>query len=138
MSNPEPGYNPERARLVLFCHGSRDARWRQPFEKVAAELGRLHGADRVRLAYMEFVGPTLMDVAGEASAERIAHLRVLPMFMSGGGHVSRDVPEQARAVEARFPDLRVEILQAVGEHPVVLDAIGRAAGEALEDRSIGE
>jgi hypothetical protein len=52
---------------VLSAHGSCDPRWRQRFEHLAFRVAQQLGQDGDRPAYMEFVGPTLMEVAEEAA-----------------------------------------------------------------------
>lgn len=104
-------------RLILFVHGSRDPRWRRPFEELTARLQEDLGADRVRLAYMEFASPTLLDAARDAVDDGVSRLRLIPLFLAGGAHVDRDIPEQVQAVRARFPGMTVEVLPPVGEDP---------------------
>ena len=72
------------SRLVILAHGSRDPRWRAPFETFVATLAADLGADKVRLAYMEFVTPTLADMAEEAMRDGVQQLKILPLFMAGG------------------------------------------------------
>ena len=68
----------------------------------------------MRLAYMEFVEPTLMDVARECVGQQILSLRILPLFLSIGAHLATDVPEQVKQMTAQFPQLQVEVLAPVG------------------------
>ena len=49
------------------------------------------------------------EVAAEAYGEGVRHLVVLPLFMSGGGHVAGDIPVQVRAVEERFDGNPVQL-----------------------------
>jgi len=107
------------SRLVIFAHGSADSRWRLPFEELTASLSERHGADKVRLAYMEFAHPSLADIAWEATRDGKFHLRVLPLFLSAGGHVAEDIPRQVAAVRMSFPQVKIELLQPIGEHPRV-------------------
>lgn len=72
------------ACLVLLAHGSKDPRWRAPFERIAQELQKKLGKQRVRLAYMEFVGPTLMDVAHECVQQLTLNIRLLPSSWPSG------------------------------------------------------
>ena len=104
-------------RLILFAHGSRDPRWRAPFESFTTSLAADLGVQKVRLAYMEFVSPTLDDIAEEAMRDGIHHLKIVPLFMAGGAHVDRDIPAQVEAVKTRFPTLELTILPPIGEHP---------------------
>ena len=119
-----------RTQLVLFAHGSHDPRWRQPFEHLAFEMTQTLGLDRVRLAYMEFSGPTLMQVAEEAAGRGVARLKILPLFFSAGAHVAEDIPFQVAEATRRFPQLQIDVLPPVGEHPrfkALLQEIAREA-----------
>ncbi len=116
-----------------MAHGSPDPRWRQPFEDMDRHLAEILGRDRVTLAYMEFVSPTLLERAEEARARGIERLVIYPLFMSGGGHVSRDIPGQVLAVSSRYSDLKIEVLPPLGEDPVILDLVLSKARTALED-----
>jgi sirohydrochlorin cobaltochelatase len=104
------------SRLVIFAHGSPDIRWRLPFEELTASLIERHGAEKVRLAYMEFAQPSLSDIAQEAARDGKLHLRLLPMFLSAGGHVAEDIPRQVAVVQMSFPQVKIELLQPIGEH----------------------
>jgi sirohydrochlorin cobaltochelatase len=120
--------------LILLAHGSPDPRWRAPFEKLAEAIGRELDGGRVKLAYMEFAAPSLKKAAGEAHREGFTALRVLPLFMAGGGHVGRDIPVLAEALRGQFPGLSVEILPPIGEHPRVAEAMRETALEALSQK----
>ena len=107
------------SRLVIFAHGSPDIRWRLPFEELTASLAQRHGADKVRLAYMEFARPSLADVVREAARDGKLHLRVLPLFLAAGAHVAEDIPQQIADAQRSFPQVKIELLQPIGEHPRV-------------------
>ena len=119
-------------QLVLFAHGSRDPRWRQPLEHLAFEMARTLGHDRVRLAYMEFVGPTLMQVAEEAARQGVERLKILPLFFSAGAHVAEDIPPQVAAAALCFPQLEIDVLPPVGEHPRLRAVLKEIAEEAAQ------
>ena len=104
-------------RLILFAHGSRDPRWRATFEKLTADLSSDLGPGSVRLAYMEFAAPTLLDVVEEAARDGVARLRLLPLFLSAGGHVLNDIPPQVEAARSRHPEIEITVLPPIGENP---------------------
>ncbi len=104
-----------RTALVLLAHGSKDPRWREPFERIYLQTRR--DFDSAKLAYMEFAGPTLMEVAAECVREGRKRLRVLPLFMASGAHLATDVPNLVREVRAWYPELQVEVLPPIGEDP---------------------
>ena len=124
-----PAYRgPARECLVLMAHGSRDARWRGTFECLHASV-RARFGDHVKLAYMEFVGPTLMDVARECHADGVRYMKVLPLFMAGGAHVATDIPEQVAEVREQFPAMFVQIEAPIGEDPRMFAVIQEIIGE---------
>ena len=120
-------------RLLLFVHGSRDPRWRAPFERMTADLQEKLGAGRVRLVYMEFAEPTLLDVADEAARDGVTRLRLLPLFLAGGAHVANDIPDQVGAVRSRHPELRIEVLPPVGEDPRFAALLRDIASESARE-----
>ena len=71
-------------------------------ETFVATLAADLGADKVRLAYMEFVTPTLADMAEEAMRDGVQQLKILPCLWPAA-HVDRDIPVQVTAVQGRFP-----------------------------------
>ena len=109
--------------LLLFAHGARDARWREPFDRLLERV-RLGHDGPVQLAFLEFMQPDLTAAAvalTEAGARRIV---VVPVFLGTGGHLRRDLPamlEQARAAA----QVEMSATSAAGEDPGVLDALAR-------------
>lgn len=122
--------NAVEPRLVLLAHGSRDPRWREPFEKIFLRSRR--DSDRVRLAYMEFVSPTLFEIAEEFQREGVKHWRVFPLFMAAGAHLATDVPEQVAQIRAMYPEMQIEVLAPVGEDPRMASLLSRMIQEQLQ------
>ena len=117
--------------LVVLAHGSKDPRWCLPFERIVDAVQGQSDKTKVRLAYMEFIEPTLMDVARECVGQQISHLRILPLFLSIGAHLATDVPEQVNQAKAQFPQLEVEMLAPVGEDPRLARLIQQIVIETL-------
>ena len=121
------------SRLVIFAHGSQESRWRLPFKELAESLTKRHGADKVRLAYMEFVRPSLADVVREAARDGKLDLRVLPLFLAAGAHVAEDIPQQTADAQRSFPQVKIELLQPIGEHPRVKELFREIVGDYARD-----
>lgn len=106
--------------IVLLAHGSRDGRWRRPFEELLLQLERALPRRQIALAYLQFCPPTLDDVMEQlAGASRVL---VVPLFMSGGGHLLRDVPE-AVAAAARRHQIEAETTGAIAEEPEAMQGM---------------
>ena len=126
----EAGLRP-RAAAILLAHGSQDEAWRAWFEQLAASLAGSLGEGRVRVAYLQFSPPTLLDTVTTAAQEGFRRIAVLPLFISAGGHVMRDVPSQVSAIRKRWSDLQITILPHVGENPGFVELVGGLVRKAI-------
>ena len=123
--------------LILFAHGARDPRWAAPFEAVAARVRTQRPDAAVRLAYLEFMTPTLPDAGTELAAAGCVEVAVLPMFLGAGGHVRKDLPLLLEQMRAAHPGITFTLHAAVGEVAGVVAAMA-AEAVSLMDRTTDE
>jgi sirohydrochlorin cobaltochelatase len=115
--------------IILFAHGARDPRWAEPLQATAATLRRLRPGADVRVAFLEFLPPTLAEAADAMVAAGCRDLHVVPLFLGAGGHVRRDLPEMVQGARDRHPHCAVTLHVAAGETAPVIEALARAADE---------
>ena len=113
--------------LILFAHGARDPRWAAPFEAVALRVRAAHPEVPVRLAFLEFMAPTLQEAGSDLAALGCSQVAVLPMFLGAGGHVRKDLPLLLDALRAAHPGKDFTLHAAIGEIDSVVDAMADAA-----------
>ncbi|CAB3782656.1 sirohydrochlorin chelatase [Paraburkholderia fynbosensis] len=115
--------------LVLFGHGARDVRWREPFERLADKLRAARGSGDapgpVMLAFLELMNPDLPTAVGGLVAQGCDVVTVVPVFFGQGGHVRKDLPEIIERCRALYPSLEIKCAVAVGEEESVLDAVAQ-------------
>ena len=77
-----PQASPARTSVtVLFCHGSRNADWRIPFEQLADDY-RQRSGQQVRLAFLELMTPDLIQVMAEEVEGGVSSVRIVPLFLA--------------------------------------------------------
>ncbi|MFM0226510.1 sirohydrochlorin chelatase [Paraburkholderia dipogonis] len=112
--------------IVLFGHGARDVRWREPFERLAIKLrGASPEAGPVALAFLELMEPDLPTAVGELVAQGCDVVTVVPVFFGQGGHVRKDLPLVIEQCQALHPSVLIKCAVAVGEDEAVLDAVAQ-------------
>ncbi|PRX32072.1 sirohydrochlorin cobaltochelatase [Paraburkholderia sp. BL18I3N2] len=115
--------------LVLFGHGARDPRWREPFERLAEKLRALRATDEtagpVSLAFLELMEPSLPTAVAQIAAQGCDVITVVPVFFGQGGHIRKDLPELIERCREAQPDVRIDCAVAVGEDEAVLDAVAQ-------------
>jgi sirohydrochlorin cobaltochelatase len=109
--------------VVLIAHGARDARWMVPFHRMRGELSAKLAPARVALAFLDFAPPTFSEAVAELYAAGARRVLVAPVFLSGGGHVAKDVPELVAPERARYADMTFAVSGAIGEEPEVASAM---------------
>ncbi|RZT41272.1 sirohydrochlorin chelatase [Cupriavidus agavae] len=109
--------------IVLFGHGARDARWREPFDRLQARLVALQPDVAVRVAFLELMAPSLAEAVDELASAGAQRITVVPVFFGVGGHLRRDFPVLVEDCRAKHPGVEIQATGAVGEVDSVLDAI---------------
>ena len=109
--------------IILFGHGARDSRWREPFDRLAALWRDQHPGTPVELAFLEMMQPSLEEAVAGLSAKGATDLVVVPVFFGQGGHLRNDFPVLLEECRGKFPDIRLSATPAVGEDLAVLQAI---------------
>jgi len=81
--------------------------------------------ERIVLAFLELMKPSLPDCAASLHGEGVRSLRVVPVFLGMGGHLKDDLPKLAAGIRERYPDLEITVEPPIGEQPEVIAAIAR-------------
>ena len=109
--------------LVLFGHGARDTRWREPFDRLAALWSAQHPCIVVELAFLEMMQPSLEEAIATLVGSGAKDIVVIPVFFGQGGHLRNDFPVLLSACQDKFPAVALSATPAVGEDDAVLQAI---------------
>jgi sirohydrochlorin cobaltochelatase len=107
--------------LILFAHGARDARWREPFDRLAALVTQRHPGP-VSLAFLEAMSPDLTQAAVALVAAGARRITVVPLFLGTGGHLRQDMPALIAKAQAAA-GIPLSAVAAVGEDTAVLTAM---------------
>ncbi|GLU35453.1 CbiX/SirB N-terminal domain-containing protein [Trinickia caryophylli] len=119
--------------IVLFGHGARDARWAEPFERLAQKLRDACGpVTPVSLAFLELMSPDLPTAIAQQVAAGCTVVAVVPVFVGVGGHIRRDLPTVLDRCRAAHPGVEIRCAAPVGEDEAVLDALARYSLRQIE------
>lgn len=79
-----------------------------------------------RLAFLEFMQPSLEQAIARLAADRMRSVRIVPIFFGAGGHVREDLPRLVARAREQHPDLDIRLEPPIGEQAAVIDAIAAA------------
>ena len=117
--------------MILFGHGARDARWREPFDRLAALWKAQHPDTLVQLAFLEMMDPSLEAAVASLASAGASDIVVVPVFFGQGGHLRNDFPVLLNTCQEKFPAIALSATLAVGEDKGVLQAIVDFGAKAL-------
>jgi len=109
--------------VVLFAHGARDVRWAEPFERLRARVEARRPDLAVALAYLEHMQPDLAHAVRSLADRGVTRVRIVPLFFGRGGHLREDFPQHVARARAAAPEVAIEVAQAAGEDPAVIEAL---------------
>ncbi len=117
--------------IILFGHGARDARWREPFDRLAGLWRDQNPNTPVELAFLEMMQPSLEEAVAALVSKDINEIIVVPVFFGQGGHLRNDFPVLLESCQKQFPGITLSATPAVGEDLAVLQAIVDFGARAL-------
>ncbi|GCB49616.1 sirohydrochlorin chelatase [Streptomyces sp. NL15-2K] len=106
---------PEPPALVVVAHGSRDPRTLSTVRTLLDHVRELRPGLPVHLGHIELNEPLLPDtLASLGTGEAV----LVPLLLSRGYHVKRDIPEMAAASAAR-----TRVAAPLGPHPLLVETL---------------
>jgi sirohydrochlorin cobaltochelatase len=117
--------------IILFGHGARDSRWREPFDRLATLWRSQHSAIPVELAFLEMMEPSVEAAVASLVGKGVTEISIVPVFFGQGGHLRNDFPVLLEACQKQHPNITLSATPAVGEDAAVLQAIIDFGARAL-------
>lgn len=106
---------PTPPALVVVAHGSRDPRALSTVHTLLDRVRELRPGLPVRLGHIELNEPLLPDTLAALDTDAAI---LVPLLLSRGYHVKRDIPEMAAE-----SGVRTSVAKALGPHPLVVEAL---------------
>lgn len=117
--------------VVLFAHGSRDARWKKPFVELERRLVGKSGDIIVRAGFLQDCEPSLYDAVSAMVDDGCQEIVVAPMFLAIGAHAARDFPVMSKKLEEDYPTVNFEWTEVIGQWDETLTALSEVIAKRL-------
>ena len=105
----------------------RTAELQASTERLRERVAGQSPAPRVRLSFLEFMQPGLIEAGAELAASGCLAVEVVPLFLGAGGHVRKDLPALLARLQEAHPGVRFTLRPAVGEAAALVDAMATVA-----------
>ncbi len=107
--------------VILIAHGSRSQTANDNHHMLCGSLGEQAHANVVP-AFLELAEPSIGE-AIDAAAATADSVRLLPLFVHSGNHVTGDIPEIVEEARVRNPQTKVILSDYVGADPAFFNLL---------------
>ncbi|MFH0519010.1 sirohydrochlorin chelatase [Streptomyces sp. M41] len=122
LVSPDGRRRPAPPALVVVAHGSRDPRALSTVRALLDQVRALRPGLPVHLGHIELNEPLLTDTLADLGTGEAV---LVPLLLSRGYHVKRDIPGTAAA-----SGVRARVAPALGPHPLLVEALHARLVEA--------
>ena len=84
----------------------------------------------VSAAFLQHGRPGLAAAVATCSDQGVDQIIIVPFFFQLGMHVTRDIPAVIAQEQSRYPRIKITVTDALGSHPLMIDAVLDLAGRA--------
>jgi len=109
--------------VIFFGHGARDARWKEPFDRLITLWEEKFPHTLAALAFLEMMSPSLAECIGSLQEKGVIEILIIPVFFGQGGHLRKDFPVILEECRRLYPTMQLSTSSAVGESDHVLLSI---------------
>ncbi|MFA7270491.1 MAG: CbiX/SirB N-terminal domain-containing protein [Sterolibacterium sp.] len=119
--------------ILLLGHGARNPDWAATFHRTRDAILQRQPDIPVAMGFLELMSPSLEESIDALVAQGVRHIVIVPIFMSAGRHIKKDLPLLAAAAMNRHAGLSIALAEPVGEAPEVISAMAAyALGRVLD------
>jgi sirohydrochlorin ferrochelatase len=107
--------------IVLIVHGSRlqssNDEAKQLVDKLAEKLGAQYPI--LEIAFLELTSPSIAEAIESCIQQGANEVCVMPYFLCAGHHVIRDIPNEIKPSQKKYPHIPFHITGHVGSSDLI-------------------
>ena len=116
--------------ILLFSHGSVLCGGGKNLFDLAQRMEKRGDASIVEVGFLNYSEPTFEDAFARVVERGATHITIAPYFLIAGYFVKVSLPPKIAAMREKFPEIEVEVAQALRAHPLLAQGILACATRA--------
>lgn len=109
--------------VLILAHGSKRNETEKIVNSLVAKVKAKIGEELVYPAYLQFSGQNLgmgIEYLINCGADCI---KVVPMFLFDGVHVTEDIPKEINEIRSKYPAVDIQLSKHLGDDDRIADII---------------
>jgi len=100
--------------IIILAHGSREPETEKTMEEIVNKVRDKTSNGSIRMAYFQFVKPSLEDSVREFIEEGVKEINIIPYFLFPGVHIREDVPLALGEIKREYPGVTINVADTLG------------------------
>jgi sirohydrochlorin ferrochelatase len=112
-----------KTAVIILFHGSKAEGSDAIVHRITTEVRRRGKFTLVIAAFLQHAKPDIRESIAFCSEQRVNKIVVVPFFLQLGTHVTDHIPALVGKLRAGYPNIEIVVTDAVGSHPLLVDAV---------------
>jgi len=109
--------------ILILAHGSKRQETEKIMDSLIEKVKRKTGEELVYPAYLQFSEPNIEKGVEHIIEKGAKSIKIVPMFLFDGVHVTQDIPNEINEIKAKYPDIEIKISKHIGDDDKFADII---------------
>ena len=109
--------------ILILAHGSKRVETENIVESIAQKVRDKTGETLVLPAYLQFSELNLETGVEKLIAAGSTDIRIMPMFLFDGIHVTEDIPNELKEIRKKHPRISIQMSHHIGDDDRIADIV---------------
>lgn len=109
--------------VLILAHGSKRQETEKTLSSLVDKVKQKTGEDLVVPAYLQFSEQNMEAGIKQLIAKGAKNIKVVPMFLFDGVHVTQDIPEELNEIRAKYPAIKIRMSEHLGDDDRIAEVI---------------
>ncbi|MCX8131197.1 MAG: CbiX/SirB N-terminal domain-containing protein [Clostridia bacterium] len=109
--------------ILILAHGSKRPETENILNSLVEKVKEKTGETLVYPAYLQFSEQNLEKGIGLLAEKGAKKIKIMPMFLFDGIHVTMDIPNELNEIRDKFPGIDIKMSRHIGDDDKLVDII---------------
>lgn len=101
--------------ILILAHGSKNKQTEKILDSIIEKVKMISGEELVAPAFLQFSERDIERGIKELINFGAKEIKVMPMFIFDGVHVSQDIPEEIEKIKKKYKDIKISVTRHIGD-----------------------
>ncbi|MDQ2086964.1 CbiX/SirB N-terminal domain-containing protein [Herbivorax sp. ANBcel31] len=109
--------------ILILAHGSKRQETNRILDSLVEKVKKKTGEKLVYPTYLQFSNPDFEEGIQYLVNNGAKEIRVIPLFLFDGVHVTKDIPEELERIKDNFKDIDIKMAGHIGDDDRIADIV---------------